>query len=101
MPVQLLERRLPWLSEQPAAIALAGFVSLLRAPEAKMMLLTPLIMVGVFGSLLFGTRGEMPKMVSPLIAFGVTALVLLTGVGFVGNQFGFDRGGFRVFVLCP
>ncbi|HZY86485.1 MAG TPA: hypothetical protein VFE78_16750, partial [Gemmataceae bacterium] len=46
----LLERELPWVSEQAAAVALAGLRSLLRAPEAKMLLLTPVILVVVFGS---------------------------------------------------
>ncbi len=44
-----LEARLPGLSEPVSAVALAGFRSLLRAPEAKMMLMTPLIMVRMVG----------------------------------------------------
>jgi ABC-2 type transport system permease protein len=98
---RLLERQLPFVSEQAAAIALASFRSLLRAPEAKMMLLSPLIMVVVFGSLLATSSGRPPEAVRPLIAFGGVALILFTAVQLVGNQFGFDRGGFRVFVLCP
>ena len=37
----LLEAHLPGLSEPVSAIALGGFRSLVRSPEAKMMLLTP------------------------------------------------------------
>ena len=33
-----------------------------------------------------------------LFAIGISLISL---VGFVGNQFGFDRGGFRVYVLSP
>src|SRR5262249_2416474 len=44
-PPRLLEARLPWLSEQSAAIALATFRGLQRAPEAKMMLLAPFLIV--------------------------------------------------------
>jgi hypothetical protein len=96
----LLERKIPRVSEQAAAIALAGFRSLVRAPEAKMILLSPVIMVAVFGSL-FATRGEpVPEGVRPLMAFGAVAMVMLGMLGFLGNQFGFDRSGFRVFVLC-
>jgi hypothetical protein len=98
---RLLEKRLPWLSEHAAGIALAGFRSLTRAPEAKMMLLTPIIMVVLFGSLfLRGSMDPSPPM-RALMACAAMAMTLLSMVQLVGNQFGFDRAGFRVFVLCP
>ena len=98
---RLLEKRLPWLSEHAAAIALAGFRSLTRAPEAKMMLLTPIIMVVLFGSLfLRGSMDPSPPM-RALMACAAMAMTMLSMVQLVGNQFGFDRAGFRVFVLCP
>jgi len=97
----LLEREIPGLSGQAAAIALAGFRSLLRAPEAKMMLLSPILMLVVFGGMFF-TRGPNPaEYVRPLIATGALAMILLSMGQVVANQFGFDRSGFRVFVLCP
>ena len=96
----LLEKELPWLSEQAAAVALGGFRSLLRAPEAKMMLLSPMIMAIVFGSMLLIHGRNMPELVRPLVAYGGMAISLLGMAGIVGNQFGFDRDGFRVFVLC-
>ena len=95
----LLEKQLPWVSEQAAAVALGGFRSLTRAPEAKMMLLTPIIMVVVFGSLFF-TKPEKPAdEYRPLMAFGALSMTLFSMGQLVGNQFGFDRDGFRVFVL--
>ncbi len=95
----LMEKRLPGVPEQAAAVALSGVCSLLRAPEAKMMLLSPLILVLVFGSM-YATRSvDLPDMVRPLVAFGGMLVILLTSVQVLGNQFGFDRGGFRVFVL--
>jgi ABC-2 type transport system permease protein len=97
----LVERSLPGLTEYAAATALAGFRSLVRAPEAKMMLLSPIVLVVVFGSMLLARPPEMPEPVRPLLAFGVMAVALLNMVQLTGNQFGFDRGGFRVFVLCP
>jgi hypothetical protein len=42
-----------------------------------------------------------PVGVRPLIAFGAMTVILMTLTQLVGNQFGFDRGGFRIFVLCP
>lgn len=97
----LLERELPGVSEQAAAVALAGFRSLLRAPEAKMQLLTPVLLVLIFGGVLFVNRVGPPAEVRPLMAYGAMASVLFCLVQLVGNQFGFDRGGFRVFVLGP
>jgi ABC-2 type transport system permease protein len=97
---QFLDRRLPGLSEQATAIALAGFRGLTRAPEAKMMLLTPVILVVVFGSMAL-TRPTAPSVaLRPFIATGAIAMILLCMGQLIGNQFGFDRAGFRVFVLC-
>jgi ABC-2 type transport system permease protein len=99
--VAFLEKRLPWLSEQASVIALASFRHLLRAPEAKMLLLTPVLMILIFGALLFRNSQNIPPMVRPLMSFGATTLVLFSMTGLLGNQFGFDRGGFRIFVLSP
>jgi ABC-2 type transport system permease protein len=98
---QLLEIRLPGLSEQVSAVALGGFRSLLRSPEAKITLLTPLIMGGVFGSILLQGRQSMPMMVRPLFGIGAISFVLFGLLQLMGNQFGMDRDGFRLFVLCP
>jgi hypothetical protein len=98
----LLEKNLPWLSEQASVITLAAFRSLVRAPEAKMLLLSPLLMLIVFGSMFFATaRADVPEAVRPLIGFGAMVMVLFSMSGLLGNQFGFDRDGFRVFVLSP
>jgi ABC-2 type transport system permease protein len=97
----LLEARLPGLSEPVSAVALGGFRSLVRSPEAKMMLLSPLIMIPIFGSMVWRGRGAIPESLRPLVAIGGMALVLLGVVQLMGNQFGFDRDGFRVFVLSP
>jgi ABC-2 type transport system permease protein len=95
------DRRLPWVSEHASAIALAAFRSLMRAPEAKMMLLGPVILVFVFGSMTLTRRVQPPPGLRPLMAVGAMAMVMLTLIQLAGNQFGFDRNGFRVFVLCP
>jgi hypothetical protein len=97
----LLETKVPWLSEQTSAVALAGLRSFLRAPEAKMMLLSPVVMVLVFGMIFLRQASNPAETTRALMAFGAMAMVLFTLVQFVGNQFGFDRSGFRVFVLSP
>jgi hypothetical protein len=100
-PGGMLEWRLPGLSEHAAVIALGGFRSLVRSPEGKMMLLTPVILVVVFGSMVLTQAAQPEEGTRPLMAFGGMALILVTMVQLIGNQFGFDRNGFRVFVLCP
>lgn len=96
----LVERRIPSLSEPVSAITLGGVTALLRAPEAKMMLLTPLLFGVIFGSALWKTGAQVPPPFRPLIAVGACGFVLLGLLQIMANQFGFDRDGFRVFVLC-
>lgn len=97
----MLEKQLPGIPEQAAAVALGGFRSLTRAPEVKMLLLTPIIMAVIFGGMVL--RGSMnpPAAVRPLFAIGALSMILLTMVQLVGNQFGYDRSGFKIFVLSP
>jgi ABC-2 type transport system permease protein len=98
--VAFLEKRLPWISEHASAISLMCFRSLIRAPEVKMMILTPVIMLVIFGGMLASKGGHVPVLVRPLVAMGMVAFILIIGMtGFQGNQFAFDRGGFRAFVL--
>jgi hypothetical protein len=99
--VRFLERRIPWVSEQASAVALAAFRSLLRAPEGKMMLLSPLILVILFGGMFLAHPAEMDPRFRPLAAFGAMSMALFTLLQVAGNQFGFDRDGFRVYVLSP
>jgi hypothetical protein len=98
---RFLERQIPFVSEQASAVALAGFRSLLRAPEGKMMLLSPLILMIVFGGMFLAHPTDMPEEVRPLVAFGAMSMALFTLLQVLGNQFGFDRDGFRVYVLSP
>jgi hypothetical protein len=95
----LLERQLPWVSEQASVIAFGTFRGLVRAPEAKMMLLTPVIMVLVFGSIFLAQSVTPSESVRPLMVYGAMTMSLFSGGQLLLNQFGFDRGGFRVFVL--
>jgi hypothetical protein len=97
----LLEARFPGLSEQTAAVALSGFRSLLRAPEAKMMLLSPVLVSVIFGGMVLNLAPKLADPLRPLMVLGALGMIGFTLVGLQGNLFGFDRGGFRVFVLCP
>ncbi len=98
--VLLLEWRLPGFSEPVSAIALGSLRSLLRSPEAKMMLLTLVILSVIFASSLLKVPLKIPDEARPLFAIGGMLLVLFGVLQLMSNQFGFDRDGFRVFVLC-
>jgi ABC-2 type transport system permease protein len=98
-PALFLEKKIPWISEQASAITVACMRSLTRAPEAKMMLLTPIIFTVVFGSGFLRVHSDPPAVVRPLMAAALTGMILLGLAPLAGNQFGFDRNGFRVFVL--
>jgi ABC-2 type transport system permease protein len=97
----MIEWRLPRVSEHASAVAAAGLRSLTRAPEAKMMLIAPVVLTVVFVGLVLSGALDPPKAVRPLMALGAAAMILLIGVQLVGNQFGYDRAGFRAFVLSP
>ena len=55
---QFMEKRLPGFSEPVSAIALGTFRSLVRAPEAKMALLSPIILGIVAGLMLYRGRNR-------------------------------------------
>jgi hypothetical protein len=98
----LVERRLPWVSERVSSVAVTSFRSWMRAPEMKMAILTPVIMLVVFTGMFAGGNAGASEFIRPLTATGMTVLVLILGMAApVGNQFGYDRAGFRTFVLSP
>ena len=100
-PAEFLEKKLPRLTEYASAITVSSFRSLTRAPEAKMLLLSPIIMLFIFGGITYNQNSNPPELVRPLMAAGGYAFMLFMMVGLLGNHFGFDRSGFRVFVLSP
>lgn len=99
---QLMEWRFPLLSDQQSAVSLATFRSTLRAPEAKMALLTPLIFACVFGSIIFTSKlDSVPQFVRPWIGVGALGISVIGMTQLMLNMFGLDRQGFRAYVLMP
>jgi len=96
-----LERRFPGLSEQASVITVASLRSMMRAPEAKLMLLSPVFMLFVFGGMFFNQSSNPPELMRPLMTSGAFTFIFFMTLGMVGNQFSFDRGGFRTYVLSP
>jgi len=67
-----------------------------------MILLSPVILFAVFGSMLFTGKGfSPPEQFRPLMGLGAITMAMFSLIQLYQNQFGFDRDGFRVYVLCP
>lgn len=97
----LVERNLPWLGEQSSAMTLMTLRALLRAPETKMMLLGPVIMLGLFGVMVSNNDLEGRLFWAPMMTLSAMAMSLLSLQQALQNQFGLDRDGFRAFLLSP
>jgi len=97
-----LEKQLPGIPDEAAALALAFFRSLMRAPEVKMALATNFIMLLLFGTMFFARRiSSLSDNLKLFVASGPIVFTLLGMSHLMFNQFGFDRGGFRQLVLLP
>jgi hypothetical protein len=98
----LVERSLPFTCEAVSGIALAGLRSLMRAPEIKMLVLSPVILLGLFGVMLSSeSNHDMLVSFAPMLSLGAIAMGLLCIIQLLQNQFGLDRAGFRAYVLSP
>jgi ABC-2 type transport system permease protein len=97
----MIEWKWPWVSEHASGVASAALRGLLRAAETKMMLLGPIILAVAFAGALFLITGTVPAILRPIMAIAAGAFVLLGGIQIAGNQFGYDRAGFRSYVLSP
>ena len=97
-----LERHIPGVPEQSAAVALATLRSMLRAPEVKMAWATSLIVTIILGvSFFLRSPTSLPETVKPFLATGSVLFPIFFLTQFFVNQFGFDRDGFRALMLSP
>ena len=99
-----VERRVPWLPDDTAALALAQLRSMTRAPEVRMMLAMGLFVAIFLPAVILwrgGTSPKFPEAFRPFVGTGMMVMVLFTLMQLVCNQFGCDRDGFRGMVLLP
>ncbi len=96
----LLERRMPGTAEATSAVAMAALRSMQRAPESKLLLLSPIILIAIFGTVML-TTDSLPAVARPYVVFAGICLMLFTLASIMLNLFGYDRGGFRSYVLSP
>ncbi|MCF7973795.1 MAG: hypothetical protein K9N55_08275 [Phycisphaerae bacterium] len=98
----LLERSIPGLSQETAVLALASFRSMARAPEIKMQLATQNLMLLFFGAMaLVKNSHSIPEAAMPFLPIGAVIFTFFSLSQLMFNQFGFDRNGFRSYLLWP
>jgi len=98
----LLERTLPGIPEEAAAMALAFFRSMTRATEVKMAMATSLLWLVIFGGMVFFRRSGTPGTgAQPFVATAAVVLPFFAMAQLLLNHFGIDREGFRALVLSP
>jgi len=98
----ILDRELPGVPDEAAALAVAFLRCLVRAPEVKMALVLNFLVMLIFGVMAFLRHSAAPgDQLKPFIAAGVITFTFLGMSQLMFNQFGFDRGGFRHLVLLP
>ncbi len=98
----LVERVIPGLPEDVAALTLATFRSLMRAPELKMALIMPIVVCVLIGGMQMAKLKKLPD--PSLVGFAVTGVVAFAAFCLaptMANMFGLDRNGFRALVLLP
>jgi len=98
----LVERTLPMIPDDVAAMALANLRSLLRAPEVKMTLGANTVIILLFGSMaVLRLHTVFPVVARPFAACAAAGITFLGLAQLMSNLFGFDRSGFRALVLLP
>ena len=98
----LLERKLPGIPDEAAALGAAFLRSMMRAPEVKMALAMNFLMLLIFGAMILLRRSAaLSDSVKPFILTGAVVFIHLGMSQLMFNHFGFDRGGFRQLVLLP
>ncbi len=98
----LVERRIPWLPEEAAALALATLRSLLRAPELRMALVMPVVAsIGAFSALVARPKAPISPSIAPFVTGFLAVFSVFCFANLMANMFGLDRSGFRALVLLP
>lgn len=96
-----LARPFPLTPTVPGTIARANFCSIMRAPEVKMMMLGPIIIVALMCFPLMMNSEDIPAKFAPFIAAGISMAGMIVAIPITFNQFGFDRHAFRSYMLLP
>jgi hypothetical protein len=99
-------RTLPGLSAGASAVALAQLRLALRTPRGRAILLSPVVMIGIFGTLMRRTTGAMDfgsmsfEGGLSLATFG-SFVSLISILPIAMNQFAVDKAGLTLALLSP
>ena len=96
-----LDWDVPLLPRQVGTLSLMFLRSILRAPEMKMALLTPLIVMVIFGSVILKGPASRQAVLNTMLPATAGFFILFGLIQIASNHFGFDRHGFRALVLLP
>ncbi|MBL4770261.1 MAG: hypothetical protein JKY61_03770 [Planctomycetes bacterium] len=97
-----VERPVPFVNARVAGIARTSLLSFVRAPEAKLMLLSPIILLGLYGYILVQRSSTSTfQGYTSFLTLGAVTMGMLSVMHMIQNQFGLDRGGFRAYLLSP
>lgn len=97
----LVERDVPFVSDETSAIIAMTLQSMTRAPEVKLYLLLPLLVPFILFGVVQAWRLPPIDELKAAIVVCVSAFSLFITSGMLGNLFAYDRAGFRAFVLSP
>lgn len=101
-PKSVFEKRLPFLSDEATAVALANFRCMLRAPEIKITwAVSILATITLAAVLVFRVRAHLPTQLHAFLVPAALSFSALTLTQFFSNQFGYDRDAFQTYVLSP
>ncbi len=93
---------IPLFSEHQSAVAATALRGMSRAPEVKLAILAPfLVMIVVGSTFLFRNQQSIPIDLRALTGIGVCSFAMLGVLQLIQNQMGYDRDGFRALLLAP
>jgi len=99
--LRMVERSVPFVSEETSAVITMTLQAMIRAPEVKLYLLLPLIAPFIlFGFMQAWRLPPIDELKSGIIVAFTSCSLFITS-GLLGNLFAYDRAGFRAFVLSP
>ncbi|MEZ6094027.1 MAG: hypothetical protein R3C03_07275 [Pirellulaceae bacterium] len=97
-----LNGEFPGLNERQSIVALGTLRALARAPEAKIAIVFPAIILAVLtGTSVIGSGSFLSQDFQAIKILGVGFFVMIGATQMIQNQFGFDRDGFRYYLLAP
>ena len=94
-------KSLPFLPPKLGTITRTNLTNMWRTPAVKMQLLIPFFVMFIPLAGLLKKRDKLPPEAAPLVGLGIVFFAMFMMFGLTMNIFGFDRNGFRSYMLLP